>query len=146
MQHLVVERLPQLLRRLHHRVGIRILGLEMTHDLGVAFVAKPEIVVRERAAVDLRGVSVLRGDRSSHDGLLLLGDRRGGNEGKENDRDQRTPCHSAPQALGMEVGHPCASGQHVPRRRHLQPTWLPVAVPWRCGERQLEYEANRSPR
>ncbi len=62
-EHLGVERLLKALGGLHHLFGIRVLALEVFDDLGVTLLAQPEVVVRERVAVDLSRVRPLRRDR-----------------------------------------------------------------------------------
>src|SRR6266542_5101539 len=81
-EHLFVERLLETGGRLHHRVGVIGLGLEVGQDVfvGLRLVGHPGVIVRDRVAVDLRGLRSLPGGRrfrrlflSSH---LLKNNRR----------------------------------------------------------------------
>ena len=51
-EHLLVESLLKGLGRLHHRVGVGVLGLEVGRHLGVGLVPQPEVVVRPGLAVE----------------------------------------------------------------------------------------------
>src|SRR5205085_8780713 len=47
-----IERLLKRRERLHHRLRMRVFGFQVLDHLRIGSVAEPEVVVRERAAVD----------------------------------------------------------------------------------------------
>ena len=51
-EHLLVERLLQRLGRLHDRLGVGVLRLEIRDDFRVRLLAQPEVVVVQRVAVN----------------------------------------------------------------------------------------------
>ncbi len=55
-QHLVIELFLERFGRLHHRIGVRILGFEIRAHFRVRLVAQPEIVVHQLSSVDLGDV------------------------------------------------------------------------------------------
>ena len=65
-EHLFIKVLLQALRWRHHLVGVGILGLEIFDDLGIGFLAEPEVIVVERASVDRRFVRYFLCDRRLH--------------------------------------------------------------------------------
>ena len=62
-QHLVIELFLEGLGGFHHRVGVGVFGFEIGTHFGIRFVAQPEIVVGERAAVDFGDVRDFLRDR-----------------------------------------------------------------------------------
>ena len=61
-EEFLVELVLQRFRRLHHRGGVGVLGFEVGDDFRVLLVAHPEVVVRERDAVDCCSVRNLPRD------------------------------------------------------------------------------------
>jgi hypothetical protein len=71
-----VQRIDHRLHFFGQRFGISIFGFEMLNDLGIAFLAKPEIVIRAAIAVVLENLRVNGGD-----GGLDLGEKGGSHGG-----------------------------------------------------------------
>src|SRR5262249_17771510 len=63
-EHLFVERLLETGGRFHHRLGVIGLGLEISQDVfvGLSLVSHPPVFVRNRIAMDLRGLRDFFGD------------------------------------------------------------------------------------
>ena len=53
-EHLVIKLFLKSIRRLHHRVGVSILSLEISADLRVRLLAQPKVVIHQLVPVDLR--------------------------------------------------------------------------------------------
>ena len=49
-EDLLVEQLAEALQRLHHRLGVAVLGVEVFDHLGIRFLAQPEVVVHTALA------------------------------------------------------------------------------------------------
>src|SRR5262249_8035938 len=78
-------RLLQRFRRLHQSLRIRVLGLEVPHDLGISLLSEPEVIVLPGDAVDGADMRVLRGNRGCGRALLLLcGKQRWGDGDEKN--------------------------------------------------------------
>ena len=119
-EHLAVEPLLQLFGRFHHRVGVRRFGVQVRLDFRCPFVAKPEVIVAQRVAIDLRDVRLLAGDWCG--GLFAgarLGRRRAGGE------DSGEQCEAA-------IGHGTYPGREeaplYPERR--APFGAIAWLPW----------------
>ena len=62
-ENFVVKLCLQRLGRLHHRVGVSILGFKMRDDRGICFFAQPEIIVHQPVAINLGDFRLLFSDR-----------------------------------------------------------------------------------
>ena len=92
-KHLGVKRFLKLFVGRHHRVGVRVLGLEMIDDLRILLLAQPEIVIRQLVAVQPDNFRLLlRGGRSRGLGIELS-ECGHGEQGRED-----------PNQLGRESG------------------------------------------
>src|SRR5882762_1851361 len=55
-QHFVIQLLLEALRRLHHRISVGVLGLQISFHFGVFLVSQPIVVIHELLAMDLRSL------------------------------------------------------------------------------------------
>src|SRR5262249_20755618 len=130
------------LSRLHHRIGISVLGLEIGADLGIRFVAQPEIVVGERASVDLGRVrDFLRNGRRREIVCGCKEQSRERDDGSELGAAKNTSRHSESSSEGKRYsegrGKCNASKPKVDCQRTSQFSWNRLEV---CCEHSVEPE------
>ncbi len=122
-EHLLVERLLQGLRRLHHRVGVGVLRLQVGGDVRVGLLPQPEIVVQPLLAVQLRADLRLPrdGDGGQSGDRLGFGDGVGfhGRIGKTGRSDRRFQRSRGVRRLSNQTGQ---TFQWMPRRSRAHKT------------------------
>ena len=112
-EHLLVESVLERQRRLHHRVGVGVLGVEVGRHVGVRLVPEPEVVVLAPIAVDLVDLRDSLGHGCRGEGRETFGGDGGIDERRRHRHPASRSCKRLPGRKGQraEVRLGCRRGR-----------------------------------